>query len=76
VNAPPILAAYARKEWPLLLLLSMPDEFMRDDRGQSLLEYALIIVLVSLVVIVALTLLREQIDQAFHVLIRLATSRL
>lgn len=54
----------------------MPDEFMRDDRGQSLLEYALIIVLVSLVVIVALTLLREQIDQAFRVLIRLATSRL
>lgn len=60
----------------MLPLLSMPDEFMRDDRGQSLLEYALIIVLVSLVVIVALTLLREQIDQAFRVLIRLATSRL
>jgi Flp pilus assembly pilin Flp len=76
VNPPPIFAAYARKEWPLLPLLSMPDEFMRDDRGQSLLEYALIIVLVSLVVIVALTLLREQIDQAFRVLIRLATSRL
>lgn len=42
----------------------------RDDEGQSWLEYALIIVLVSLVVIVVLTLLREQIAQAFQLIFR------
>lgn len=50
--------------WPLL------SSFARDDEGQSWLEYALVIVLVSLVVIVALTLLREQIAQAFQLIFR------
>ena len=42
--------------------------FLRQDDGQSLLEYALVIILVSLVVIVVLTLLREQINQALQVI--------
>ncbi|RME48960.1 MAG: pilus assembly protein [Chloroflexi bacterium] len=41
---------------------------MQSDEGQSLLEYALVIILVSLVVIVVLTLLRDQINQAFQIL--------
>jgi Flp pilus assembly pilin Flp len=57
-----------------MLPQSTAGGFLADNRGQSLLEYALIVVLVSLVVIVALTLLREQIDQAFRVLIRLTSS--
>lgn len=48
--------------WLLLRL------FIRRDEGQSLLEYALVIILVSLVVIVVLTLLREQISQAFQII--------
>ncbi len=42
--------------------------FVQSDEGQSLLEYALVIILVSLVVIVVLTLLRDQINQAFQIL--------
>jgi Flp pilus assembly pilin Flp len=42
--------------------------FVRHDEGQSLLEYALVIILVSLVVIVVLTLLRGQISQAFQLI--------
>ena len=44
--------------------------FVRRDEGQSLLEYALVIILVSLVVIVVLTLLRDQISQAFRLIFR------
>lgn len=40
--------------------------FVEHDEGQNLLEYALVIVLVSLVVIVVLTLLREPINLAFQ----------
>lgn len=49
-----------------LWLLLRP--FVRRDEGQSVLEYALVIILVSLVVIVVLTLLRDQINQAFQVI--------
>ncbi len=49
-----------------LWLLLRP--FVRHDGGQSVLEYALVIILVSLVVIVVLTLLRDQINQAFQVI--------
>ncbi len=42
--------------------------FVQQEEGQSLLEYALVIVLVSLVVIVVLTLLRGPISQAFQII--------
>ncbi len=42
--------------------------FCRQEEGQSWLEYALVIVLVTLVVIVVLTLLREPIDLAFQLI--------
>lgn len=42
--------------------------FVQLDEGQSLLEYTLVIILVALVVIVVLTLLRDQINQAFQVI--------
>lgn len=50
---------------PFWLLLR---SFIRHEEGQNLLEYALVVILVSLVVIVVLTLLREQIGQAFQVI--------
>lgn len=43
-------------------------DFVRRDEGQSLLEYALVVILVGLVVIVVLTLLRDQINQAFQII--------
>ena len=42
--------------------------FVNQNEGQSLLEYILVLILVSLVVVVVLTLLREQIGQAFQLL--------
>lgn len=40
--------------------------FARKEKGQGLVEYALIIVLVSIVVIAALTLLGPQISNIFN----------
>lgn len=42
--------------------------FVQREDGQNLLEYALVIVLVALVVIVALTLLRGPINAAFQMI--------
>lgn len=39
--------------------------FLRDERGQGLTEYALIIALVAIVAVAALTLLGGQIDAIF-----------
>ena len=39
--------------------------FLRDERGQGLTEYALIIALVAIVAVAALTLLGGQIDSIF-----------
>ncbi len=44
-------------------------DFWCDEKGQNLLEYALVIILVTIVVIVVLTLLRNQINQALQVLL-------
>ncbi len=44
-------------------------DFLHDEEGQNLLEYALVVILVAIVVIVVLTLLREQIYQALQVLL-------
>ncbi|MFQ5593269.1 MAG: Flp family type IVb pilin [Anaerolineae bacterium] len=51
-----------------MIKLAWLRSFLRQDDGQSLLEYALVIILVSLVVIVVLTLLRDQISQALQVI--------
>lgn len=53
-----------------MIVLSLLRSLLRQDEGQSLLEYALVIILVSLVVIVILTLLRDQISQALQVIFR------
>ncbi|MFQ5855169.1 MAG: Flp family type IVb pilin [Anaerolineae bacterium] len=47
---------------------SLLRSFVGRDEGESLLEYALVIILVSLVVVVVLTLVREQINQAFQII--------
>ena len=39
--------------------------FWRDDQGQGLVEYALIIVVIAIVVIVAMVFLRSQLDNQF-----------
>lgn len=48
--------------------LRLPD-FLHREEGQNLLEYALAVILVAIVVIVILTLLRDQINQALQVLL-------
>ena len=42
-----------------------PRTFLFDDRAQALVEYALIIVVVTLGTLVALTFLRDQISSIF-----------
>ena len=39
--------------------------FWRDDQGQGLVEYALIIVVIAIAVIVAMIFLREQLQNQF-----------
>jgi pilus assembly protein Flp/PilA len=39
--------------------------FSRDEDGQGLVEYALIIAIIAIAVIVAMTFLRDQISQIF-----------
>jgi len=40
-------------------------EFMREEQGQGLVEYALIIAVIAIAVIVAMIFLREQIQNIF-----------
>ena len=40
-------------------------EFVRDDDGQGLVEYALIIAVIAIAVIVAMVFLRDQISNIF-----------
>ena len=44
------------------------ESFLWRQEGQSLLEYALVAVLVGVVIIAVLTLLGDEINNAFHVL--------
>ena len=39
--------------------------FMRDERGQGLVEYALIIAVIAIAVIVAMVFLRDQLSNIF-----------
>ena len=39
--------------------------FLRDERGQGLVEYALIIAVIAIAVIVAMIFLRDQISNSF-----------
>ena len=39
--------------------------FLRDDRGQGLVEYALIIAVIAIAVIVAMIFLRDQLSNLF-----------
>lgn len=48
----------------LALLLDMIAR-RRDERGQGMVEYALILVLIAMVVIVVLTVLGNQVNNAF-----------
>jgi pilus assembly protein Flp/PilA len=41
------------------------QQFIRDDEGQGLVEYALIIAVIAIAVIVAMIFLREQIQNIF-----------
>ncbi len=43
----------------------MPYAFLRDDEGQGLVEYALIIAVIAIAVIVAMIFLRGQIQNIF-----------
>jgi pilus assembly protein Flp/PilA len=47
-------------------MLNMILRFIKDEEGQGLAEYALILVLIAVVVIVALTLLGDQIRNVFQ----------
>jgi pilus assembly protein Flp/PilA len=40
-------------------------EFLRDEQGQGLVEYALIIAVIAIAVIVAMVFLRDQIQNIF-----------
>ena len=40
--------------------------FLRDDEGQGLVEYALIIAVIAIAVIVAMVFLRDQISNIFN----------
>ena len=41
------------------------QQFMRDEEGQGLVEYALIIAVIAIAVILAMVFLREQIQNIF-----------
>jgi pilus assembly protein Flp/PilA len=41
------------------------DQWLRDDEGQGLVEYALIIAVIAIAVIVAMLFLRDQIQNIF-----------
>lgn len=43
----------------------MLQQFMRDEDGQGLVEYALIIAVIAIAVIVAMVFLRDQISNIF-----------
>ena len=43
----------------------MLQQFMRDEEGQGLVEYALIIAVIAIAVIVAMIFLRDQIQNIF-----------
>jgi len=43
----------------------MVSQFIRDDSGQGLVEYALIIAVIGIAVIVAMVFLRDQITNIF-----------
>jgi pilus assembly protein Flp/PilA len=43
----------------------MLQQFIRDEEGQGLVEYALIIAVIAIAVIVAMIFLREQIQNIF-----------
>ena len=43
----------------------MLQQFIRDEEGQGLVEYALIIAVIAIAVIVAMIFLREQISNIF-----------
>jgi pilus assembly protein Flp/PilA len=47
-------------------MLALWNKFMNDDSGQGLVEYALIIALVAIGLIVILTLLRNSIGNVFN----------
>ena len=47
-------------------MLAFWNEFMKDESGQGLVEYALIIALVAIGLIVILTLLRNAIGNVFN----------
>jgi len=47
-------------------MLALWNEFMNDESGQGLVEYALIIALVAIGLIVILTLLRNSIGNVFN----------
>lgn len=49
----------------MLTALASLYSFFRDEEGQSLAEYALILVLVSIVAVTALTTLGQQITSVF-----------
>jgi len=48
-------------------MLALWNRFMNDESGQGLVEYALIIALVAIGLIVILTLLRNSIGNVFNV---------
>jgi pilus assembly protein Flp/PilA len=48
-------------------MLALWSKFMNDESGQGLVEYALIIALVAIGLIVILTLLRNSIGNVFNV---------
>ena len=48
-------------------MLALWNEFINDESGQGLVEYALIIALVAIGLIVILTLLRNSIGNVFNV---------
>jgi pilus assembly protein Flp/PilA len=43
----------------------MASPFLRDERGQGLVEYALIIAVIAVAVIVAMVFMRDQITNVF-----------
>lgn len=47
-------------------MLELITRFLRDEEGQGMAEYALILVLIAVVVIVALTALGEGIEGVFN----------
>ena len=46
-------------------LLNHVNAFLRDDEGQDLIEYALLVALISLVCVGALTLAGQEVDKIF-----------